>query len=76
MRPEQLDRVGPHVQFDRDRYEQQGSGLGLAIARRLADLHHGCLSLLSEPGKGTRVKVVLPLASVADGISAEATDGG
>jgi signal transduction histidine kinase len=74
MRPEQLDRVGAHVQFDRDRYEQQGSGLGLAIARRLADLHHGSLSLRSEPGKGTRVKVALPLASVAEGIAADVPD--
>jgi len=39
-----------------------GSGLGLAICREIVKAHGGSLSFESEPGKGTRVHVVLPSA--------------
>ncbi len=38
----------------------QGAGLGLPLSRRLAELHGAILSLQSEPGKGTMVKVTFP----------------
>ena len=37
-----------------------GTGLGLAIAKHLIELHKGQVSLQSELGKGTAVKVSLP----------------
>jgi len=40
--------------------QQKGTGLGLALVVRLAALHHGTVEMMSEPGKGTTVKVVLP----------------
>ena len=40
--------------------QAEGSGLGLPLAKRLVELHGGRLTLDSEPGKGTRVTVVLP----------------
>ena len=40
-----------------------GSGLGLAIARWIAERHGGSISIQSEPGKGTRATVSLPLAA-------------
>lgn len=39
-----------------------GSGLGLATARRIAREHGGDLTAESEPGKGTRFLLELPLA--------------
>jgi two-component system, sensor histidine kinase and response regulator len=57
MTPEQIARIGPHIQFDRKIYEQQGAGLGLIIAKRLTELLGGQFSLHSKPGVETTVKV-------------------
>jgi signal transduction histidine kinase len=40
-----------------------GSGLGLPIVRKIVDAHDGRLDLSSEPGKGTRFRVTLPVSS-------------
>jgi signal transduction histidine kinase len=39
-----------------------GSGLGLAIASRIAEDHHGTLTINSRVGQGTTVSVTLPAA--------------
>ena len=41
----------------------EGTGLGLPIAYALARLHGGDLRIDSQKGAGTRVSVILPLAS-------------
>jgi PAS domain S-box-containing protein len=41
--------------------EGRGTGLGLAICRRIVQEHHGTLTIQSEVGKGTTVRIVLPL---------------
>ncbi|HEY0864992.1 MAG TPA: response regulator [Lacunisphaera sp.] len=59
--PDQCARIGPFVQFGREKREQQGLGLGLAIARSVARLAGGRLVL--EPrtdGPGLRVTLDLP----------------
>jgi signal transduction histidine kinase len=42
--------------------QYEGTGLGLPLAKRLTELHGGALDIVSEPGKGTRVTVHLPLS--------------
>ncbi len=59
MTPEQIAEIGAYMQFDRRIYEQQGSGIGLVLAKRLAELHHGKLTIESVPGKQTTVSITL-----------------
>ncbi|MDE6815801.1 MAG: HAMP domain-containing histidine kinase [Lachnospiraceae bacterium] len=62
MEPEQV----PHIKeafyrVDKARSRAAGgSGLGLAICDRIARIHHADMTFLSEPGKGTTVKLSFP----------------
>lgn len=60
LSPEQIARVGAHVQFDRGAHEQQGTGLGLAIVNRLAALYNGSFWIESVPNEATSVHLTLP----------------
>ena len=56
----ELDKI-----FDRfyqvEGTEDKGSGIGLALVKELVDLYRGQISVSSEPGKGCRFKVSLPV---------------
>jgi len=60
MTAEQIASIGPHIQFEREKYEQQGAGLGLIIAKRLTELNGGHFSIASTPGQETKATVSFP----------------
>lgn len=41
-------------------HKQEGNGLGLAITAKILELHHGKISVRSEPEKGSEFTVTLP----------------
>lgn len=43
--------------------KNDGTGLGLAMSSKIVEEHEGKIILTSEPGKGTRVEVILPAVS-------------
>lgn len=45
---------------------EDGAGLGLSIARGIAEQHNGALILESQEGKGTKLRISLPVDAPAD----------
>lgn len=60
---EQIGKIGAFMQFDRKKFEQQGAGLGLILVLQITKLFNGSFEVKSELGKGTSVKISLPLLS-------------
>jgi CheY-like chemotaxis protein len=56
------DLFQPFVQLDGTfTRKHSGTGLGLSLVSRMVDMHGGSIRVESEPGKGSRFMVVLPL---------------
>jgi cell cycle sensor histidine kinase DivJ len=65
VRPEDLPRLGDPFFQVKSGYDRgyEGAGLGLSLVRGLVGLHEGSMLLESAYGVGTRVTVLLPLAT-------------
>ncbi|MFN8440393.1 MAG: response regulator [Caldilineaceae bacterium] len=60
FKADDIARIGPYIQFDRNLHEQQGAGLGLTIARLLTESYRGTLQIASSLGAGTRITLSWP----------------
>jgi PAS domain S-box-containing protein len=56
--PADLERIWEP--FFTTKPEGKGTGLGLSISRRAIEAHHGTISIGSDSGKGTTVRIFLP----------------
>ena len=53
----------------------QGTGLGLCLARKYVRAHGGDLNVVSQPGKGTEIMIMLPVtAPTISAVTSETTD--
>jgi signal transduction histidine kinase len=54
------------MKFFKANNTRRGSGIGLAVADEIVTLHSGRLDIQSEAGKGTTVRITLPLLETVD----------
>ncbi len=59
MTPEMLSHIADP--FYTTKSDSGGLGLGLSISSKIVKEHGGALTFTSEPGKGTKAEIVLPL---------------
>lgn len=59
--PEHLDRVFEPFFTTKS----EGTGLGLPITRRIIEVHHGTVTVNSQPKKGTTFRITLPIHAPA-----------
>ena len=62
MSIEEINRIGFFRQFEHKKHAQAGLGLGLVLVQRLSGQNYAEFSVDSEPGIGTRARVVFALA--------------
>jgi len=67
MAPEERDRAFDEFFRAKNEYTAKvpGTGLGLTIVKRLVDMHHGTITVITQRGKGSEFTVRLPKAEKA-----------
>lgn len=60
--PEDMPHLFERFHRGRNASEYAGNGLGLAIVKAIVTRHAGHVSIESQPGQGTQVRVSIPLA--------------
>jgi signal transduction histidine kinase/DNA-binding NarL/FixJ family response regulator/HPt (histidine-containing phosphotransfer) domain-containing protein len=68
IKPEDIERIaGEFVRFDLvENRTIEGTGLGMSITKRLLDLMHGRMDIVSEYGTGSVFTVTIPQGYVSD----------
>lgn len=49
-----------YKQLDKETAPKKGMGIGLAIVKKILELHHTTIDVISEPGKGAAFRFVMP----------------
>jgi PAS domain S-box-containing protein len=62
--PESSERIFGFFQRLHGRSEYRGNGIGLAICRKIMDNHAGTIRAESEPGRGSKFIVTLPIPTM------------
>lgn len=65
--PEHLDRIFDPLWQPDTADRGDGLGLGLALVKRLVEAHNGHVDVESAPGRGTTVRLMLPVAQTGSG---------
>jgi len=61
IQPQKLDSLFQRFEtLANNNILQPSSGIGLSLVRELVELHHGCIEVTSEYGKGSEFKIKLP----------------
>ena len=63
MDTNEIETIGPYVQFNRNENEQQGIGLGLAIVNKILALFNGDIKINSKKNEYTEFIIYLNLAN-------------
>lgn len=64
IEPDDIGSVGERFFRGTTPHTRKGTGLGVAISRQIAHMHGGVVEIESEIGKGTSVKVRMPIGRV------------
>ncbi len=64
MEPHIVERIFEKFYQGDNSHSGNGNGLGMALVKKVVDLHDGDITVVSEAGKGTEIKVFLPNIAV------------